>query len=121
MVISGEVRELPTGDTLPSSGGGADSITFNVSGTVPVPFVGTARRYFSASRTFTKATVGVSTAPSSTLTATIKKNGTSVGTITVSAAGTYNTNAQSFSVVAGDYLTIDVSGAATTDLVLTLE
>jgi hypothetical protein len=123
VIISGVVQELPSGDTIngASGGSGADSISFFATGTVTVPLTGTARRYFSASRSFTKATIGVSSAPSTTLTATIKKNGSSVGTITVSSAAFYNTNSQSFSVVAGDYLTVDVSGANTENLILTLE
>lgn len=97
------------------------SVTFNLSGDFTAPVTGTARRYFPRARKFSRATIGVATAPSATLTATIKKNGTSVGTITVASSQNYNAKAQAISVVAGDYLTVDVSGANSSDLVLTLE
>lgn len=94
-------------------------IVTSFSGTLTLPFTGTSRRYFNTSRTFTTATLGVSTA--ATITVTVKKNGTSVGTVSLTGT-TYTSTGLSFSVVASDYITIDVSGSTNpADLILTLE
>lgn len=122
-----------SGEVLTSQGAGASpvwaaggagspsDVTFCLPGTVNLPVTGTARRYFAAARSFTLAKIGVSVAPSSTLTATVRKNGTSVGTVTVSAAAFSGAASIAFSVTTTDYLTVDVAGPQTADVVLVLE
>lgn len=123
-LVSGTSIKTVNGTSLLGSGniavaGGQSQIVTSFSGTLTLPFTGSSRRYFNASRTFTTATLGVSSA--ATITVTVKKNGTSVGTISLTGA-TYTSTGLSFSVVASDYITIDVSGSTNpADLILTLE
>jgi hypothetical protein len=93
-----------------SSGSGSSSyVTLTQEGTLET-LTGTARWYAPKSITISNITARVDTASAgSSVNLTVLKNGTSVATMSISAGGVKATNTTGFSMVADDYLTINVT------------
>ena len=116
------------GPTGPTGATGATVLfpTFTQQGTLAVK-TGTIRYYFDDSRTITKIRASVGTAPTgASLIVTVKANGATFtnSAVTVAASGFTATSSPTKSVVAGDYITVDITQVGSTvagsDLVVTL-
>lgn len=88
--------------------------TFSLQGTAYV-LTGKQRYYFESGGLITKIRVSAGTpSTGSGLTARVNLNGTSLSTVTVPATSYTNTATLSQAVVAGDYLTIDITAVGST-------
>ena len=115
--LMGRVLALEAGGPI----GGIGSITTTISGSINMPYTGTARRYSAFNRTFQVITVGVSVPPVTAVNVIINKNGVPAATIQLPAGETYVTGAIDFSMVPGDYLTTDMNGGTTSNVVISLD
>ena len=108
-----------TGTTSGSAGG---YINLSMSGVITPPFTGVARFYPPKNITIIKVLANLGTAPTSGgLSFIIKKNGTSIGTTFTLTSILMTPVVVSIALATTDYLTLDVSGSAASDLFLTLE
>jgi hypothetical protein len=98
-------------------------ITLNQGGTITVPTTGVARCYVPSALTIVNVYASLGTASSTTFTFKLLKNGTIVGTYTISSNSYKMTvTAASISLTTSDYLTLDVTGGAgASDLKVDLE
>lgn len=102
-----------TGPTGPASAGGG-SKTFRYSGLLEV-FTGVMREYIVSSMTLNKINAFVEVAPTgANISINVKKNGTTAASITITAGQTTAQTTPSVSLVANDYLTVDVTAIGTT-------
>ena len=119
--VKGDKGNTGTNGDKGQKGGFDFGISSTFPGELTVPFTGTVRRYMTYARSFTELSASVSSAPASNVVINILKNGTANATITIPTGNNYiGPNAISFSVVAGDYLTIDVAGGPPSDLLVLL-
>jgi hypothetical protein len=98
-------------------------ITLNQGGTITVPTTGVSRCYVPSALTITNVYASLGTASSTTFTFKLLKNGSIVGTYTLS-SNSYKmtTTAVSISLTTADYLTLDVTtGTGASDLKIDLE
>ena len=98
-------------------------ITLNQGGTITVPTTGVSRCYVPSALTITNVYASLGTASSTTFTFKLLKNGSIVGTYTLS-SNSYKmtTTAASISLTTADYLTLDVTtGTGASDLKVDLE
>jgi hypothetical protein len=98
-------------------------ITLNQGGTITVPTTGVSRCYVPSALTITNVYASLGTASSTTFTFKLLKNGSIVGTYTLS-SNSYKmtTTAASISLTTADYLTLDVTtGTGASDLKIDLE
>lgn len=108
-----------TGTTTGSSGG---YINLSMPGTITPPFTGVSRFYPPKNITIIKVLANLGTAPASgSLSFIIKKNGTSIGTTFTLSSILMTPVTVSIALTTTDYLTLDVSGTAASDLSLTLQ
>jgi hypothetical protein len=108
-----------TGTTSGSAGG---YISLSMAGAITPPFTGTARFYPPASITITKVLANLGAAPASgSLSFIIKKNGTSIGTTFTLSSVLMTPVTVNVPLTATDYLTLDISGSAATDLSVKLQ
>jgi len=103
------------GGTGTTSGGGGGYINLSMLGTIVLPFTGVPRFYSPAAVTITTVYANISGAANGSLTFTIKKNGTSIGTTFTIPTGTVIMTPVviNVSLTTSDYLTLDVAGTAT--------
>jgi hypothetical protein len=113
VIINGQIQELPVGDSTPGVGGGGTKVAkCNVIGNLAVQS-GTVRWYPEDNIGLIKMYASLGTAPQNgSAVFNVKKNGTSIGTITVP-AGAYVSSDVSLSETAtrDDYLTVDTTQA----------
>lgn len=117
---STDITITTSGGTSSSSGGGLSSLYASFSGPV-TPMIGDIPWYPSKAITFTNVFAYLSANASSTITATIRKNGTPVQTITIPAGQKTSTTAVNIGLTASDYLTIDIVGGSGNNLSLRLD
>ena len=103
-------------------GGGSSELTTTIPGITNSPYIGTARRYFLDSKSFTSFGASVSQPASQNIVININKNGTPQGNVTIN-VGSYYTTYKPISINcdAGDYITIDLISGTSTDLMLFLK
>lgn len=107
-----------------SSGAGAAGGYINLSmvGAISPPFTGTARFYSPTDVTINTVYANLSAAPTSgNLNFVIKKNGVSIGTTFVLSSALMTPVSVNISLVTTDYLTMDVTGSAASDLYVRLK
>lgn len=97
---------------------------FSYTGTLTT-YVGLSRYYFDSSKTISQIRASVGTAPTgANLIVTVYKNGTSIGTTSITAGSFTGTSTPGTSVASGDYVTVSItqvgSTVAGTDLTVSL-
>lgn len=90
----------------------SENPTFTMSGPVTT-LSGTQRYYAGASGTVTLSRASLGTVGTSTTTVVVKKNGTTVITLSLTSGTATITSSATVSLATGDYLTIDVTTAGT--------
>ena len=96
---------------VPSSN---NAIALNQAGTLAVT-TGTVRWYAPAALTVNSIVARLGTAADATVTAVAKKNGSTAATTSITAGQTAATNNTGFSMVTGDYLTLDITTIGSTN------
>ena len=110
------------GGTGTTSGTAGGYVSLSMPGTITPPFTGTARFYPPANMTITKVLANLGTAPASgSLSFVIKKNGTSIGTTFSLSSALMTPVTVNVALTTTDYLTLDVSGSAASDLSVRLQ
>lgn len=110
------------GYTGSTGAAGAGYINLSMVGSVTPPFTGTARFYPPSNLTVNTVYANLSSAPTSgNLNFVLKKNGVSIGTTFVLSTALMTPVSVSFSMTTTDYLTMDVSGSAASDLYVKLK
>ena len=90
------------------------SIALSQQGTL-ASLTGTARWYAPAALTISEINAYLATAADQTATAVVKKSGTTASTLSFSAASTFVADSTGFSMVKGDYLTVDITATGTSN------
>lgn len=96
-----QARQSSVGDTT-------FSLSLHQQGTLEI-LTGSVRWYAPSDLTFSKITSRIGATADATVTAVVKKNGTSVLTLSITASNTSVVDNTGFSMIEGDYLTIDVT------------
>lgn len=119
VAINGTIRELPTGDELAgayATGGSSIQVTkYSADGPLEVA-TGTARWYPETDITILGVYFSLGTAGTTTTSADVKMNGTTIlSTLPSATSGVYKSTKQelSTSVTETDYLTVDITAAGT--------
>lgn len=101
---------------------GSGYINLSMVGAISPPFTGTARFYSPTDVTINTVYANLSAAPTSgNLNFVIKKNGVSIGTTFVLSSALMTPVSVNISLVTTDYLTMDVTGSAASDLYVRLK
>lgn len=107
------------------TGGGSSSTIQSVTGFYPginTAQVGTMRRYFASNIAITKITTWVSSASTSNLTISLKKNGINTANVIVTANSYIASTTLSANLVADtDYITLDITSGSGTDIGVRLD
>ena len=97
--------------TAPSAN---NAIALNQAGELVIT-TGTVRWYAPSALTINSIVARLGTAADATVTAVAKKNGSTVATISITAGQSEATNNVGFSMVTGDYLTLDITAIGSTN------